>query len=59
MSENYNVCDGDGFVKTDNLNVVPDSLDTIFYLLNNYGIEDVSWKNGMTFILSFRSLQVV
>ena len=59
ISENYNVCDGDGFVKTDNLNVVPDSLDTIFYLLNNYGIEDVSLMNEMTFIFSFRILQVV
>ena len=65
-SESSNVCDGDCFVKsnvtfiiTDDLNVVPDSLDTIFYLLKNYGIEDVSLMNEMPFIFSFIILQVV
>ena len=65
-SESCNVYDGDGFVKsnvsfiiTDDLNVVSDSLDTIFYLLNNYRIEDVSLMNKMTFIFSFTILQVV
>ena len=45
----------DGFVKrnptfiiTDELKVVPDSLDTVFYLLKNYGIENASLLTEMT-----------
>ncbi|KAL2959583.1 hypothetical protein AAZX31_18G274900 [Glycine max] len=49
----------DGFVKrnptfiiTDDLKVVPDSLDTVFYLLKNYGIEDMSLVNEMTMTIT-------
>ncbi|TKY65844.1 tyrosine/DOPA decarboxylase [Spatholobus suberectus] len=49
----------DGFVKsgatlvvTDNLKVVPDSLDTIFYQFKNCGIENMSSPNEMTMTIT-------